>query len=318
MLLQLPQLCIARIAIGIAGASINAQAGALFVSLAPSSRRGAYLLIMMIARGVGVAIGGGVGLLVIRLFLTDYTHGAHAAPSACAHARARVDSRALSTQCSSASPPPHRSCRSHSTFRAAAWTARAAALPIVAPPTPRPRRALRARHLRTPLASARARARAHRRFARPAPSISPGSPNCSAHASSACSSAAASSSPSEASGSAQSWRHSCRARLIGGRGVWRRAQPPQHTDPQHARGHACSSRSRRHSTEDSGNHDPLGRRRRARERRARAQSHPSAPGQHPHDQGARRTRHALDSLAPISVPRTGPARPRGRWVSSAT
>ena len=80
MLLQLPQLCLARFAIGIAGASINAQAGALFVSLAPSSRRGAYLLIMMIARGVGVAIGGGVGLLVIRLFLTDYTHGAHAAP----------------------------------------------------------------------------------------------------------------------------------------------------------------------------------------------------------------------------------------------
>ena len=93
MLLQLPQLCIARIAIGIAGASINAQAGALFVSLAPSSRRGAYLLIMMIARGVGVAIGGGVGLLVIRLFLTDYTYGAHAAPSAYAHARARASTR---------------------------------------------------------------------------------------------------------------------------------------------------------------------------------------------------------------------------------
>ncbi|KAL3932807.1 MAG: hypothetical protein SGPRY_000552 [Prymnesium sp.] len=72
-LLPVVPLILARAALGVAGASMVSPLSALFLGLAPDEvSRSRYMTWLLITRCLAASIGVGVGLMVVRLYLTDY------------------------------------------------------------------------------------------------------------------------------------------------------------------------------------------------------------------------------------------------------
>ena len=73
LMLPFGTLCSARIMLGISASAIPSATGALFLSLYPESQRGNTMVKLLSSRAVGASAGGGLGLSLVRLYLSDFT-----------------------------------------------------------------------------------------------------------------------------------------------------------------------------------------------------------------------------------------------------